>query len=108
MNKKISKILQNVDFYPFTFSLFPVLFLYSYNFGKTNFLETLLSFDITLLFSGILCLFFRFIFWNSEKASITTTVWVILVNSFGNFLYLFFPPEIIDIRSYTYVFSGWL
>jgi len=108
MKKRISYLLQNVAFYPFVLSIFPVMFLYAYNFGKTSFSETLLVFDLSLVLVGLFYLFFIFVYWNSEKAAFVSSLWVLLITSFGNFLDMVFPPEIVDTSTYTYTFAAWL
>jgi hypothetical protein len=85
MNKKVEYIIKYLKVYhPFLFSLYPILFLYSINFGQVNLmmlsLPLLLSLGLAISIMVILCLIFK----SPEKAGLITTVVLILFFFYGH------------------------
>jgi len=70
--------------HPFLFALFPVLFLFSHNVGQVSFSEVLIPAVIVVSIALLLLVLFRLIFWDTQKAGIATTIFLIFFFSYGH------------------------
>lgn len=75
--------------YPFFFTIFPVLYLYSSNISEIGFSETIHSFVINLAVSIMGLLFIYSITKNWFKAGLGATLYVLLFSTYGHILFLF-------------------
>ncbi len=70
--------------HPFLFAIFPILFLFSHNVGKTSFSETLMPTAIVLGFTLLLLILSGLILRDNKKAGIVVSIFIILLFSYGH------------------------
>ena len=84
MNKLLGR-LKTFPIHPLLFALYPVIFLYAYNFSQVSFFELIVplvfSLIATILFYGVCALIYR----NKEKAAILVSVGIVFFFFYGNF-----------------------
>lgn len=87
MKKTLNTIL--AIFYPLLFPLFFILALYINNINEVKIGDTLLSIDLAIGFSALLIIIFYFLFKDFRKATIFSTIFLVLFFGYGPFASLF-------------------
>jgi len=90
-----------VIIHPFLFAAFPILFLFAHNIKELEFFALIIPITLVLLFASLLLFLSKLILKDSQKAAAIVSLALVLLFSYGQFVYL-----TDDFRSSLCLFIG--
>lgn len=101
LRKFFNIVLLNYYIHPIFFASLPTLIMYQYNMNETLINFTFLPLALSLLFLIVSWLIFLLIFRDQKKASLLSSLWIIIFFSYGHF-YTAFPRIFIEKSIYKF------